>query len=73
MLILLFPFSSDPCYSVNATAPVQALLKTGKKRSATLDAEKFSSYFFNSHIFTIPGRTFPVEILYSKVIVFSQC
>mmetsp|Transcript_25412 Transcript_25412/g.71746 ORF Transcript_25412/g.71746 Transcript_25412/m.71746 type:complete len:1147 (-) Transcript_25412:122-3562(-) len=34
--------------------------------SATLDAEKFSRYFFNSHIFTIPGRTFPVEILYSK-------
>mmetsp|Transcript_49286 Transcript_49286/g.127096 ORF Transcript_49286/g.127096 Transcript_49286/m.127096 type:complete len:1155 (-) Transcript_49286:80-3544(-) len=34
--------------------------------SATLDAEKFSSYFFNSHIFTIPGRTYPVEILYSK-------
>ncbi|CEM31064.1 unnamed protein product [Vitrella brassicaformis CCMP3155] len=34
--------------------------------SATLDAEKFSSYFFNSHIFTIPGRTFPVEILYTK-------
>lgn len=34
--------------------------------SATLDAEKFSTYFFNSHIFTIPGRTFPVEILYSK-------
>eukprot|EP00930_Biecheleria_cincta_P012988 TRINITY_DN11806_c0_g1_i1.p1 TRINITY_DN11806_c0_g1~~TRINITY_DN11806_c0_g1_i1.p1 ORF type:complete len:1134 (+),score=256.93 TRINITY_DN11806_c0_g1_i1:114-3515(+) len=34
--------------------------------SATLDAEKFSKYFFNSHIFTIPGRTFPVEILYSK-------
>jgi len=34
--------------------------------SATLDAEKFSTYFFNSHIFTIPGRTYPVEILYSK-------
>lgn len=34
--------------------------------SATLDAEKFSNYFFNSHIFTIPGRTFPVEILYTK-------
>eukprot|EP00919_Chromeraceae_sp_WS-2016_P052091 GHVR01123434.1.p1 GENE.GHVR01123434.1~~GHVR01123434.1.p1 ORF type:complete len:1336 (+),score=366.00 GHVR01123434.1:50-4057(+) len=34
--------------------------------SATLDAEKFSSYFFSCHIFTIPGRTFPVEILYSK-------
>lgn len=34
--------------------------------SATLDAEKFSTYFFNARIFTIPGRTFPVEILYSK-------
>ena len=34
--------------------------------SATLDAEKFSSYFFNCPIFTIPGRTFPVEILYVK-------
>lgn len=34
--------------------------------SATLDAEKFSSYFFQSPIFTIPGRTFPVEILYTK-------
>ncbi|CAM6098024.1 unnamed protein product [Calypogeia fissa] len=34
--------------------------------SATLDAEKFSGYFFNCPIFTIPGRTFPVEILYTK-------
>eukprot|EP00899_Mesostigma_viride_P013186 jgi/Mesvir1/21869/Mv04246-RA.1 len=34
--------------------------------SATLDAEKFSAYFFNCPIFTIPGRTFPVEILYTK-------
>ncbi len=34
--------------------------------SATLDAEKFSSYFNNCPIFTIPGRTFPVEILYCK-------
>jgi ATP-dependent RNA helicase DHX8/PRP22 len=34
--------------------------------SATLDAEKFSKYFFNCPIFTIPGRTFPVEILYCK-------
>ncbi|XP_031279460.1 probable pre-mRNA-splicing factor ATP-dependent RNA helicase DEAH5 [Pistacia vera] len=34
--------------------------------SATLDAEKFSGYFFNCNIFTIPGRTFPVEIFYSK-------
>lgn len=34
--------------------------------SATLDAEKFSTYFFGCPIFTIPGRTFPVEIMYTK-------
>jgi len=34
--------------------------------SATLDAEKFSAYFFKCPIFTIPGRLFPVEILYTK-------
>ena len=34
--------------------------------SATLEAEKFSNYFFNASVFTIPGRTFPVEILYSR-------
>ncbi|KAF9316103.1 DEAH-box ATP-dependent RNA helicase prp22 [Podila horticola] len=34
--------------------------------SATLDAEKFSTYFFDCPIFTIPGRTYPVEILYTK-------
>ena len=34
--------------------------------SATLDAEKFSAYFFDCPIFTIPGRLYPVEILYTK-------
>ena len=34
--------------------------------SATLDADKFSHYFFDCPIFTIPGRTFPVEMLYTK-------
>lgn len=50
------------------------LKKTLKRRpdlklivtSATLDAEKFSTYFFGCPIFTIPGRTYPVEILYTK-------
>jgi len=50
------------------------LKKTLKKRpdmklivtSATLDAEKFSSYFNECPILTIPGRTFPVEIMYSR-------
>lgn len=30
--------------------------------SATLDSVKFSSYFFAAPIFTIPGRTFEVEV-----------
>jgi len=34
--------------------------------SATLDADKFSSYFDSAPIFSIPGRTYPVEILYSR-------
>lgn len=50
------------------------LKKTVKRRpdmklivtSATLDAVKFSQYFYEAPIFTIPGRTFPVEILYTK-------
>ncbi|KAF7547679.1 hypothetical protein G7Z17_g7555 [Cylindrodendrum hubeiense] len=58
-----------------ATDVLFALLKkTVKKRpdlkvivtSATLNADKFSSYFDDAPIFTIPGRTFPVEILYSR-------
>lgn len=50
------------------------LKKTIKRRpdlrlivtSATLDAEKFSEYFNGCPIFSIPGRTFPVEVMYSK-------
>lgn len=38
--------------------------------SATLDAEKFSAYFFNCDIFTIPGRLFPVEVFFAKEPVF---
>lgn len=58
-----------------ATDVLFGLLKDCTKRrkdfkvivtSATLDAEKFSSYFFNCDIFTIPGRLFPVEVLFAK-------
>ncbi|XP_074597398.1 ATP-dependent RNA helicase pea [Brevipalpus obovatus] len=51
------------------------LLKTAVKKrpelklivtSATLDAVKFSSYFYEAPIFRIPGRSFAVEILYTK-------
>jgi hypothetical protein len=31
-----------------------------------LDAAKFSKYFYGSDIFIIPGRTFPVKVLYSR-------
>lgn len=34
--------------------------------SATLEAEKFSTYFDGCPIFTIPGRTFPVEVLFTQ-------
>ncbi|KAL5334380.1 P-loop containing nucleoside triphosphate hydrolase protein [Aspergillus crustosus] len=50
------------------------LKKTLKRRpdlrlivtSATLDADKFSEYFYGCPIFSIPGRTYPVEVMYSK-------
>jgi ATP-dependent RNA helicase DHX8/PRP22 len=35
--------------------------------SATLDAEKFSTYFYDCPIFRIPGRIHPVEIFYSSM------
>lgn len=34
--------------------------------SATLDATKFSQYFDDAPIFKIPGRMYPVDILYTK-------
>ncbi|XP_043691345.1 pre-mRNA-splicing factor ATP-dependent RNA helicase DEAH7 [Telopea speciosissima] len=34
--------------------------------SATLNAQKFSNFFGSVPIFSIPGRTFPVNTLYSK-------
>lgn len=58
-----------------ATDVLFGLLKKAAKRrpdlriiitSATLDSEKFSKYFFDCPVFTIPGRTYPVEILHSK-------
>lgn len=58
-----------------ATDVLFALLKKAAQKrpdlrliitSATLDAEKFSKYFLDCPILYIPGRTFPVEILYTK-------
>lgn len=34
--------------------------------SATLDSARFSKYFSDAPIFTVPGRRFPVDIYYTK-------
>ena len=34
--------------------------------SATMDAGKFSEFFGNVPVFRIPGRTFPVDVMYAK-------
>merc|ERR1719341_3198759 len=34
--------------------------------SATMNSEKFATFFGNVPTFKIPGRTFPVEVMYSK-------
>mmetsp|Transcript_29689 Transcript_29689/g.83695 ORF Transcript_29689/g.83695 Transcript_29689/m.83695 type:complete len:1298 (+) Transcript_29689:152-4045(+) len=34
--------------------------------SATLDANKFADFFGNVPVFNIPGRTFPVDVMFSK-------
>ena len=36
--------------------------------SATLDSDKFSQFFDDAPIFRIPGRRYPVEIYYTKVV-----
>lgn len=33
--------------------------------SATLDAQKFSAYFDNAPVFYVPGRRYPVDIMYT--------
>lgn len=58
-----------------ATDVLFALVKTAAREnpdlriivtSATLDSKKFSHYFNDCPILQIPGRTFPVEVLYSR-------
>ena len=34
--------------------------------SATMNADKFAQFFGNVPTYTIPGRCFPVDILYAK-------
>ncbi|KAK0626926.1 pre-mRNA splicing factor ATP-dependent RNA helicase PRP43 [Immersiella caudata] len=57
-----------------ATDILMALLKQIASRrkdlkiivmSATLDAQKFQTYFYNAPLLAVPGRTYPVEIFYT--------
>ena len=34
--------------------------------SATMDSDKFSTFFGNIPVYEIPGRTFPVEVFFSR-------
>lgn len=47
------PFSTSCCLYVFHSA-------------ATLDADKFSNFFGSVPVFRIPGRTFPVDVMFSK-------
>ena len=35
--------------------------------SATMDSDKFAAFFGHVPVFTIPGRTYPVDLMFSKV------
>lgn len=34
-----------------------------------MNSEKFSNFFWGAPVFTIPGRTFPVEIMFSPKVI----
>ena len=40
--------------------------------SATLDSKKFADFFGGVPVFQIPGRTFPVEVMFSKTVQVSR-
>jgi ATP-dependent RNA helicase DHX8/PRP22 len=72
---VLFGLLKSTSFYINSrlaalTGPAEAIKRRPDLKlivtSATLDAEKFSKYFFGCPIFTIPGRTYPVEVLYTK-------
>ncbi|ODQ79754.1 hypothetical protein BABINDRAFT_36500 [Babjeviella inositovora NRRL Y-12698] len=55
---VLFALLKDAC----ARRPDLKIIVT----SATLDSDKFSKYFNDCPVVTIPGRTFPVEVMYTR-------
>lgn len=37
--------------------------------SATVEAKRFSEYFYNCPVITVPGRTYPVQVQFLEDIV----
>lgn len=63
--LMMYSFSSLPtvsCQVVSRRTDLKLIVT-----SATMDSDKFAAFFGNVPIFHIPGRTFPVDILFSKV------
>lgn len=56
------PFHSHTLQVVSRRTDLKLIIT-----SATMDSDKFAAFFGNVPIFHIPGRTFPVDILFSKV------
>jgi hypothetical protein len=52
-------------------SPLQSVVRRRKDfrlivTSATLDSNKFADFFGSAPVFKIPGRTFPVDTLWSR-------
>ncbi len=57
---------TDVLFSLMKKAAVQRPELKLIVTSATMEAEKYSEYFNKCPVFTVPGRTHPVEIMYTK-------
>lgn len=66
-------FSYCPILSTHSDfSPVSSIVLSRRRdlklivTSATMNSDKFSKFYGNAPTFTIPGRTFPVEMFHSK-------
>jgi pre-mRNA-splicing factor ATP-dependent RNA helicase DHX38/PRP16 len=58
------------CLSLSLSLSLQVVSRRNDLKlivtSATMDADKFARFFGNVPTFTIPGRTFPVDVLFTR-------
>lgn len=64
-------YPTSPCWSTSCwSTPLQVLVNRKDLKlvvmSATLEAEKFQSYFLDAPLMKVPGRLHPVEIFYTQ-------